>query len=244
MNRNIKAAVLAVVVGLSTSNSANSQAVYCTNCSTTVTQLLDSANLAQMLLTQAEDLANSYAMYANMIKNTGTLPTQIFGDAMAEINQIKSIMDTANGIAYTASDLSAKFSQRYKGADAYKSLGIDSEDISAKFDQWSSDTNEAALNTLKVMKAQSDGFTDEDALLQQIQSHAQSADGQMQAISVGNELAIQNVAQLQKLRQLLMTQSAMQAQIIQRDQDREDVARAHWETFNKSSGTGYTGKTY
>jgi P-type conjugative transfer protein TrbJ len=245
-NRLITALCASIALaGLAAPKAAMAQVVYCSNCSTTWTQLADSARQVEMLINQASQLANQIQQYETMVKNTTALPTMTFGNAMNDINRIKSIVNQAQGVAYSASDLDAKFRARYQGAAAYRSLGMDDADYAQKYSQWSSDTSESALTTLKALKSQSDGFSDEDALMQQIQSDASGAEGQLAALGAGNELAVQTVSQIQKLRQLIMTQAALQAQIAQTDQDRRDVAKTQSDAFfYKNPAPSYDGKTY
>ncbi|KIC55878.1 hypothetical protein RM53_14245 [Brevundimonas nasdae] len=66
----------------------------------------------------------------------------------------------------------------------------------------------------------------------------------MQAIQVGNELAAESVAQMQRLRQLLMTQTQLQAQQMQLEADRNAVGDARARQFFSRGESTYSGSTY
>ncbi len=62
-------------------------------------------------------------------------------------------------------------------------------------------------------------------------ARSQSAVGRMQAIQAGNEIASQNVQQLQKLRDLLATQINMQSNYVALEGDRKDITEATEQKF-------------
>ena len=67
--------------------------------------------------------------------------------------------------------------------------------------------------------------------MQQLVNASQTATGRMQAIQVGNQIAAQLVDEMQKLRQLLMTQIQVQSQYISEKQDKEDCDAALSQSF-------------
>jgi P-type conjugative transfer protein TrbJ len=89
------------------------------------------------------------------------------------------------------------------------------------------------LTTLKAAGSQSSQITGaEDQLLQTLQSQAESAGGTMQALQVGNEVSLQTVRQLQKLRQLVLADLQLKANFIQTQQDKETSQAAAWKQFS------------
>lgn len=223
---------------------ASAQSVYCTNCSTIYTQLLQQAAEAETLINSAAQLQQQISQYANMLQNTAKLPATLFGSAMQDIQRLNNIVSQAKGIAYNASNLEDQFKVKFGSLDSYLKSGMTQQSYQSKLQQWSDDTSDNVLTTLKAVKSQSDSFDDEASLMEDLQSQAESADGQMKALSVGNELGVQTVGQLQKLRQLLMAQIAMQAQSIQTDQDKQDAAQARARSIFSSADPAYSGQTY
>lgn len=74
-------------------------------------------------------------------------------------------------------------------------------------------------------------FESEDAQLDRMVARSQSAVGRMQAIQAGNEIAGQNVQQLQKLRDLLATQINMQGNYMAQQGDRKAASEATEQQF-------------
>src|SRR5580704_16305018 len=80
------------------------------------------------------------------------------------------------------------------------------------------------------------------AVIQALQQHAQSAQGQMQAIQAGNELAGANAAQLAQIQATLIATAQMQASNAAVSADRkatEDAAMLHFATPQPVTTTGY-----
>ncbi len=68
-------------------------------------------------------------------------------------------------------------------------------------------------------------------MLDQLVSRSQSAVGRQQAIQAGNEIAAQNVQQLQKLRDLVATQITLQGNYMAKQTEQEAVKDAASERF-------------
>lgn len=229
---------------LAAPTAATAQTVYCTNCASQWTQLRQQADQALQLLRQAEQLQVQMQSYEQMMKDGLELPSNLFGDVARDLNSINSLIERGQSLAYTASNLDEQFAQRYGSFEGYRQAGVSDAQLQDKYRQWSEDSRSSVLTTLQALGVQSRDMNSEAALLRQLQARAGNAQGQMQAISVGNELAAENIAQMQRLRQLLMLQVQLQAQAIQTDADRDAVGAARAAEFFRSSGPTYTGSTY
>lgn len=80
-------------------------------------------------------------------------------------------------------------------------------------------------------------FEDENAMLDQLVSRSQSAVGRQQAIQAGNEIAAQNVQQLQKLRDLVATQITLQGNYMAQQNERQSVSDASEQQFRSRENT-------
>ena len=218
--------------------------VVCTNCSNVTTQLLQQAQQAEQLINQAAQLQQQIQSYANMVQNTASLPAKVIGDVKSNIDRVRNIYSQAKGLAYTASNLSDQFTSRYKSLDSYLASGMSSSNMKDKYRQWSDETNDSVLNTMKALNAQADGMDDEYALLDQLKGQLDSADGQKEALDVANELSMESVHQTMRLRELIMQQVQMQAQAMQTAADKEATDRARAATYFKPSEAEYKGETF
>jgi P-type conjugative transfer protein TrbJ len=78
---------------------------------------------------------------------------------------------------------------------------------------------------------QSEEFVSEEVTMQLLQDMSSSSVGRMQAIQAGNQIAAQQVRQLQKLRQLMMLHLQTQSNYQAWQSDKESMHEAGREKF-------------
>lgn len=226
--------------------------VVCANCASEVTaglqqaqQVLQVAKMVENNIVQAQQFATQMQQYANMLQNTKLLSGSEFGNLVQDIQKVRGIINTGKSLAYTASNLDNDFKARFKGLAAYKGAGLlDPDDIQHRYEAWSEDTNETALTALKALGAEAGTLDDEAALMAKLQERAGTADGQMEAVQVGNELAVATVGQMQKLRSLQMLQVQLMAKDMAAQGDKEAAAVAQAVERYQVFDATYDGKTY
>lgn len=225
---------------------AAAQTVYCTNCSDRFTQLKQQADQALQLARQAEQLQTQIRAYEQQMRDGLALPEHLFGDVARDIAAVNQVFQQAQGLAYTAANLDQEFAQRYGSFDSYNQAGVGAAQLQDKYRQWNAESSDAVLQTMRALGVQSQGMAGEQELLRRLQMQARSAQGHQQTLAVGNELAAENVAQMQRLRQLLMMQVQLQAQAMQIEADRDAVSAARNREFFGTTGAppAYTGETY
>jgi P-type conjugative transfer protein TrbJ len=115
-------------------------------------------------------------------------------------------------------------------------------DIAGQFTTWQQ-TIGNNLNTLgRSLGLQQSQQQNEASILQALQQHSQSAQGQMQAIQAGNELAGANAAELAQIQATLVSTAQMQATGLAVQTERrasEDAALRHFATPQLIPTTGY-----
>lgn len=223
---------------------APAQAIFCTNCSNIATQALQQAAQAEQLLNQIETLANNVQQYQNMLKNTTKLPDAVFGDALGDIRKITETIKKAKGLAYTAGNIEQSFNAKYKSLKGLMDNGVSAQSLQQLYQAWSDDTNDSILTTFKALGEEASTIESEAELMAELQSRATTADGQMQALNVGNELAVQSVAQMQKLRNLQMLQIQMMARDLQGRQTKEEAELARALETYRPANISYVGQRY
>ena len=167
------------------------QTVFCTNCSTELTQLANNIQLVDQLARQVELVREAIAQTTNLTLNTQALDGQEWSGAVAEIRKLNDILAQAKSLSFTATDLDAQFARKYSDYNAYVSQQPDAETLGARLQQWSEDTNDSVLTTLKaagLSARQIEG--EEDSYLRGLERLAETAEGRMQAIQVGNQIAM------------------------------------------------------
>lgn len=213
-------------------------AVNCVNCSTTWTQLLQYAKEAQSLATQLQQYQTQLQQYANMITNTVALPQEVWGTVQSDIMRVQSLSNAASLLSGNAGSIITRLQSASAYANQVASLG----NIAGQLTTWRQ-TIGNNLNTLgQTLGLQQSQQQNEAAILQALQQHSQSAQGQMQAIQAGNELAGANTAELAQIQATLVSTAQMQAtgMAVQADrQASEDAAMLHFAQPPSIPTTGY-----
>lgn len=218
-------------------------AVYCTNCGTEWTQLMNKAMQVKQLATQAQQLSTQINQYKDMVTNSQGVPTHLWGRAMSDFNQLTQLMGRSRSLAYSAGDLDGQFANRYGTYDAYLTKKMGANDWRNKYTQWSKEGTDNALYTLKGLGMHANQLQQDQALQQRLQAMAGSAQGRMEALQVANMMAAQNADQLMKLRELMMMQLQMQANFIAQQQDRQAAQDAASKNYFKVIPTQTSRKT-
>jgi P-type conjugative transfer protein TrbJ len=229
-----RALPLILAVGLCISPPrAHGLVVTCTNCGTEFTQLANNLQLADQLARQIELVQQSIRQSENLLLNTAGLDRFQFGNALSELKQVSGVLAQAKALSFASSGLEAKFAEKYQDYGSYLRQQIDVEALGQKYQQWSEDTNSSVLTALKAAglhTSQIEGS--EDALFKQLESLATTAEGRMQALQTGNQIALAAARQTQKLRQIMLTQIWLQAMYMQMRADRDASQEAAWRNFN------------
>ncbi len=194
---------------------------------TELTQLSNKVTLVQQLANEAKQLQNEVSELENMVLNTATIPNQIWGTAVQDFSQLKSLFSQSQSLAFTAGNLDQQFATRYGTYSSYLAEKMTATDWNNKYTEWSQEGSNNALNALKGIGLQASQLSNDQDVMQQLQGMASSTQGRMQALQVANMIAAQNVAQIQKLQQLMMMQLQMQANYLAMQQDKEAAHEAN-----------------
>jgi P-type conjugative transfer protein TrbJ len=134
-------------------------------------------------------------------------------------------------------NLDSEFANRYGGANGGYNPNVNFANQYATWSQTSLDTTQKSLDTIGLQYSQ---MQSEQDLLASYDSMSQSSAGELEATQVGSQIAEQQVQQLMKLRQLMMTdmqsKAAYQAQQISLDQQNKQAAQNFWSTQDMTAG--------
>jgi P-type conjugative transfer protein TrbJ len=233
-----------LIINFPTTASATAP-VFCVNCGTEATQLLSKLTAAKQLATQAQQLQSQLRMYADMATNSKTVSQSVWGSTVSDFQKLNNLFLQSKALAGNASNLDGQFAQRYGTYTSYIKNKMSGSDWNNKYSQWSSEASDNARYTLKGIGVQASQMQNEQLVMQQLQNLSQSAQGRMQAVQVANMFASQNMEQLMKLRQLLMSQMQMQANYMAQEQDRKAASDAAVQRFYNFQPLQYKGgKSY
>lgn len=154
---------------------------------------------------------------------------------LRDIHKIEEVLRSGKNLAYVLRDLDEEFSKRYKEYDEYSEERLGTEDFSEKYQQWSEETHDTIVSSLKAAGLQADQYGDEEGLLSTFRAQAATSLGQHQTMQIGLELQDQQIRQLQKLRQLLSVQIEMQANFAATKADREAMRDGEMRQWNREA---------
>ncbi|MBY5816398.1 P-type conjugative transfer protein TrbJ [Rhizobium leguminosarum] len=179
----------------------------------------------------AEQIQNQLKIYDNMLQNTAQLPSHVWGQVESDLNQLRSIVDQGQGIAFSMGNADDVLQQRFQSYADLKTNLPSNATFSSTYQSWSNTNRDTIASSLKAASLTADQFDSEEDTMSSLRSMSETADGQMKALQVGHEIAAQQVAQMQKLRGLVSQQMTMMGTWLQTEQTDKDLAQARREKF-------------
>jgi len=201
------------------------------------TQLLNNAELIDVALSEAENLAYTIRQYEIMYENFKNLPNHIKQQALADLQRLAQIVATGRAVSYSSGQIDEDYRREHRDFDYYASNGRnadgsrDHQFFSERYRDWAQVNHDSVRGALRAAGLQAQQFAREDSALRTIEQQMDSAAGTKQLLQAGGSIAALQVEQLQKLRQLQMAQiqlqSAQAAGSIDRQAERDaDLQRA------------------
>lgn len=178
-------------------------------------------------LKQIEEYGTQLQQYQNQLQNTMAPVSYIWDQAQDTINNLMRATDTLNYYKNQLGSLDAyigKFQDvaYYRSSPCFTNAGCTPAERSAMEDnrRLASESQKKANDALfKGLDQQQTNLQNDAATLRSLQSAAQGASGQVQAIGYANQLASQQANQLLQIRSLLIAQQNAVATKMQGDSD-------------------------
>lgn len=197
----------------------------------------DAEKLARLAMTiERLTKANDIAGVARVVQDHSVLLqeinlakwTSVDWDTFAaeQFMQILEEMTKGEAIGIYVSEVDSLFANKYEGWETYKDEVYDTGMFMDKYAEWSvinRDTVKAALKTIGIQASE---VTSENDLMIKLKEKSSTAEGNIQVLQVANELSSVGVGQMQRMRELLMTQTQMQAAFYASEQDERDLLNA------------------
>ena len=214
--------------------------------------VIDGTNLAQNIMTAVESVAQTLKQieqyrtqlqqYENMLQNTAAPAAYIWDQAQTTINGLMNAVDTLNYYKTQLGSVDSylgKFQDvaYYRSSPCFNGTGgcTPAEQAAmAENRRLASESQKKANDALfKGLDRQQDALKSDARQLERLQSAAQGATGQMQAIGFANQLAAQQANQLLQIRGLMVAQQNAIATRMQVEADREAQQQAAGEALRK-----------
>ena len=197
----------------------------------TLTQIKTLAQEAQSYGTQIAQYQTQLNQYANMVTNTVALPQQVWSTVQGDIMRVQALSNAASVLSGNSGSLLA----RLQNAQGYANQAASLSNMGNQFATYQQTIGNNLTTMGKQLGMQQGMETNNAALLTTLQQHSQSAQGQMQAIQAGNELAHAQATQLMQIQATLSTTAQMQATQMAVDADRKGINDAALMKFNSGA---------
>lgn len=203
MRNSYKALLLGVILASPTAQPARAwDVVTCENCSTLYEQGLSLAKQAASYENQLQQYGTQLRQYANMVQNTVALPVNIWSTVQGDLMQVQYVMNAGSMLGGQA----GSFTSRLSNISAFTSQLSSLSAMGGQYQQWATVTQNDATQLQAALGLQQNQQATDAQLLAAINLHSQTAQGQMQAIQAGNEMASLGVAQMQRMQVMLANQ--------------------------------------
>lgn len=243
---------LVVAASILASTVAHAGTVAGTGGSTEVTQIMNNVELVNQsaqMYQQVQQTLQQVMMEKQQLQNLVASPLQNWGQAQADLQQLAQLVTKTASLSYAGGNIDQLFKQRYPG---YANTA-GSSNYGAKYQGLVQSQLDGLNGALQVAGLQSSQFANERAALQSIQNISAGSPGSLQALQAGNMIASQTIDQLQKLRQLTMTQMQAQNSFLagqaQNQADQTDAAQkflqqgnGHVRQWGQSGFSGFNSK--
>lgn len=218
---------------------APAYAIYCSNCSTFYQQIFEYAEAVNTALNTAEQLQTQMQQYQSMITQGMGLPDSMFGSIAADLKNVMNVYDRSQALGRQIQNMDSQFNTAFPGFNSYLNQAANSAESPTqdRYQTWSEQGRDNVKAALEAANLNTSTFESEGEQLDRMMTRSQSAVGRMQALQAGNEIASQNVQQLQKLRDLVATQINMQGNYLAQQGDRTAASEATEQQFEARKNT-------
>lgn len=161
--------------------------------------VLTQANTLKMTLNQVRQLAYQLQALELQTQSLRAIPKGVWGEIQSDLTALRQVVERSQNIGYDDLNLSAEFPSAYPG------FATTTNYVQA-YKLWTRNALSGIQASLEDAGLQDRQTQTEDGVLSKLQAMSDGATGHLQALQVGNMIAVQQVQQLQKLRQLQMAQ--------------------------------------
>ncbi len=205
---------------------------------TEMTQIRNEIQLIMQVAEQIKTYKKLVEQYKNMLENSSKWEELFWSEGIDSLLKLAEALDKDGVIAYSAEAILDAFEEQYPGYEEY--LKIEAPEWTPEkqnefYKKWRKSARNNITGALEAMKKHHEDFATEEEVIAALQVQASSPEGRNQALQTANEIAIEQLRQMQKLRQMIMTQVNLQANYMAANLDKEEVQSAHKHTLEKEA---------
>lgn len=207
------------------SGSALADTVYCVNCTNEISDMMRQAqNFAEYAAQTSNLIQQLEVMRQQAARLSGSTP---FSQSSALLTKIMAAVNQGQALGYNLESINKKFEGQYPA------FGKSQGNYYDNYQKWSATTSDSIKSALMASGLQMENFATESATSDTLRQMNQSANGQMQAIQVGNAVSSEMLDEMRKLRQLNTAQNQAQNAFLLGQAQNQDNSAASLKTFLK-----------
>lgn len=162
-------------------------------------------------------------------------------DVFDILRNIETVIQEGEALAHTYNDLETFMQDRFGTYQTYFDVVsakgfIDKTDMNTRFELWSNTHLDTIKNTLRAHGLHAEDIDSAQARLETLQSLSRTANGRMQALQIGQEIAVEEIKQIQSLKEIIMEQSNMHASYFSMKQSMKAEKEAFDSWINRDLG--------
>lgn len=189
-----------------------------------VTQIANNVELVMQYAKQIEQYATQLQQWRDQLTQAMNIPNQIWSAIQQDIMGVVNVVKQGQALAFSLGNIGEVFKTKFKGYQP-------TTNFPAEYKQWSETLRDTIKGTLEAANLQSEQFATEEGVLQQLRSMSQSNQGRLQALQTGNQISVELVAQMQKLRALSLAQMQAQNAYMAKETQEKDSQKAAFEAM-------------
>ncbi len=193
-------------------------------------QITQIANEISQIANQVEQIVVAVNQYKNQIENTLGLPNKVYTDVAGHINDLAGLIGTGNSLGYTLSNINQIYQDEYGKYSDYLDPAFDAEAFSEKYKIWSDRNTDTIGASMQAVNLNMGQMNDEQVIIDQLKSNNDD-EGRNALLQNANAIGVEELSQLQKLRQLTATNIQMQSANLAKANAVRDAEQARNELY-------------
>jgi P-type conjugative transfer protein TrbJ len=185
---------------------------------------------------QVKQLTNEAQMLMKMDLNLEQLGSSISDDLTGSMDEIKQLLDQANGLALSVSETDAKLKELFP--DDYAAALSNDESLKQAKSRWT-ETLSAFKRSMSLEAKVVENTTEDGTVLADLLTKSSTAVGNLQVQQAGNELVGLSVKQQLQLQNMLAADQRAQSMEKARNLATQEESRLRFKSF-MGDGTAYT----
>lgn len=164
------------------------------------------ANSSQSLLNEATQIRNQMQSINYQAQNSGGVSSYQFNEITQLMQRMDNITNQSRSISYNAANIDQQFRARYPNYAKQPNM----QNYQSAYHNWNSSTLNTINNSMQSNGMMAGNFQHESQLMDQLRNQGKTATGRMQVLQASNEIAAENVNQLQELQRITLSQANAQ----------------------------------